>query len=95
MRRELALLKAMGYKPSHFTVMVVSENALLLLLGLFGGTFCALLAIAPALVARGGRLPALSLGVLLLLVLIAGLAASLVATAAALRLPLLESLRSE
>jgi ABC-type antimicrobial peptide transport system permease subunit len=95
MRRELALLRAMGYKPSHFTIMVVSENALLLLLGLFAGTACALLAIAPAFFSRGGRLPAYSLGLLLLLVLATGLAASLAATAAALRLPLLESLRSE
>jgi ABC-type antimicrobial peptide transport system permease subunit len=95
MRRELALLRAMGYKPSHFTIMVVSENALLLLLGLFAGTACALLAIAPAFFSRGGHLPAYSLGLLLLLVLATGLAASLAATAAALRLPLLESLRSE
>jgi ABC-type lipoprotein release transport system permease subunit len=95
MRRELALLRAIGYKPSHFTIMVVSENALLLLLGLFAGAVCALLAIAPALVSRGGHLPAFSLGLLLMLVLATGLAASLAATAAALKLPLLQSLRSE
>jgi ABC-type lipoprotein release transport system permease subunit len=95
MRRELALLRAMGYKPSHFTIMVMSENALLLLLGLLAGAACALLAIAPAFFSRGGHLPALSLGVLLALVLAAGLAASLAATAAALRSPLLQSLRAE
>ncbi|HET9529673.1 MAG TPA: FtsX-like permease family protein [Blastocatellia bacterium] len=95
MRRELAVLKAVGYKPSHFTVMILSENALLLLLGLLAGAMCALLAIAPAFFSRGGHLPTLSLIVLLGLVLITGLAASLVATAAALRMPLLESLRAE
>jgi putative ABC transport system permease protein len=94
-RRELALLRAMGYRPSHFTIMVVAENAWLLFCGLLTGALCALLAIAPALFARGGRLPTVSLVVLLILVLVTGLAASLLATVAALRSPLLPALRSE
>jgi hypothetical protein len=56
---------------------------------------CALLAIAPVFFARGGRLPHVSLGFLLLAVLISGLTASLVATWAALRSPLLPALRAE
>jgi hypothetical protein len=75
--------------------MVIAENALLLGCGLLTGVFCALLAIIPALVARGGRLSAASLGLLLLAVLLAGLAASLVAVRAAVRAPLLPSLRTE
>jgi hypothetical protein len=75
--------------------MVIAENVLLLLLGLVTGTACALLAIAPAVWLRGGRLPAASLGLLLVAVLLTGIAASLVATAAALRSPLLMALRSE
>jgi hypothetical protein len=54
-----------------------------------------LLAIAPVVNARGGRLPFASLGLLLAAVVVAGLAASLVATAAALRAPLLAALREE
>ncbi len=94
-RRELALLRAFGYNSSHFTLMVVAENAFLLIAGLLIGAFCALLAIAPVFIERGGRLPNLSLGVLLLMVLISGLIASLLATWAALRSPLLPSLRAE
>ncbi len=94
-RRELALLRAMGYRSSHFTIMVVAENAWLLFSGLLTGALCALLAIAPALFSRGGQLPIFSMAILLMLVLVTGLAASLLATVAALRSPLLPALRSE
>ena len=93
-RRELALLRAVGYNPGHFALMVITENAFLVLCGLAIGALCALVAIAPAFASRGGRLPALSMW-LLLVVLVTGLLASLAATVAALRAPLLESLRAE
>ena len=94
-RRELALLRALGYQQSDFLAMVVAENVLLLIAGLMVGTFCALLAIAPMWLDRGGRLPIATLGLLLLGVLGTGLLASLGATAAALRAPLLSALRTE
>jgi ABC-type antimicrobial peptide transport system permease subunit len=94
-RRELALLRAVGFNSSHFTLMVFAENLMLLICGLLTGTLCALLAIAPVFFARGGSLPHLSLGLLLLAVLVSGLTASLVATRAALRSPLLPALRAE
>ncbi|HET6646464.1 MAG TPA: ABC transporter permease, partial [Pyrinomonadaceae bacterium] len=94
-RRELALLRAVGYNPSHFMLMIISENVFLLFSGLVTGTLCALLAIAPVFFERGGRLPNISLGLLLLAVLISGLVASLLATWAALRSPLLPALRAE
>ncbi|MDX6270325.1 MAG: putative transport system permease protein [Acidobacteriota bacterium] len=94
-RRELALLRAVGYDARHFALMVVAENALLLFCGLLTGVVCALLAIAPAFYARGGRLPTASLAVLLAAVVLTGLAASLLATAAVLRAPLLPALRAE
>lgn len=94
-RREMALMRAVGYRSSHLSLMVIAENALLLGCGLLTGTLCALLAIIPALIARGGRLSAVSLGLLLLAVLLTGLAASLVAVRAAVRSPLLASLRTE
>ena len=56
-RRELALLRALGYTQSDFFAMVVAENVLLLVGGLVIGTFCALVAIAPMFLDRGGRLP--------------------------------------
>ena len=94
-RRELALLRAVGYNSSHFTVMVISENVLMLCCGLAIGFVCALLAIGPVFFERGGRLPNISLGLLLLAVLLSGALASLVATLAVLRSPLLPSLRAE
>ena len=94
-RRELALLRAVGYRPSDLAAMVLTENLLLLLLGLATGTVCALLAIAPAVSVRGGQLPLASLCLLLAAVLVTGIGASLAATRAALRSPLLAALRSE
>jgi putative ABC transport system permease protein len=96
-RRELALLRAVGYGRRQFAVMVFGENALLLVAGLLTGTACALLAIAPAFLARAGsgRGFNLSLAILLAAVLVTGFAASLAATIAALRSPLLPSLRAE
>lgn len=94
-RRELALLRAVGYNRSHFSLMVISENAFLLVCGLITGTTCALVAITPVIFSRGGHPPTLAMGLLLVAVLASGLAASLLATAVALRSPLLSSLRAE
>jgi putative ABC transport system permease protein len=94
-RRELALLRAVGYRPAKLALMVVAENVLLLVSGLAIGVFCALLAIAPALVSRGGRVAVVSMVLLLSLVLATGLIASLVATVAVVRSALLPALRAE
>ncbi|HYY57187.1 MAG TPA: ABC transporter permease, partial [Pyrinomonadaceae bacterium] len=94
-RRELALLRAIGYNSSHFSLMVIAENAFLLACGLITGAACALVAITPVIFSRGGRPPTATLGLLLLAVLASGLAASLLATAVALRSPLLSALRAE
>ncbi len=94
-RRELALMRAVGYNSSHFTLMIIAENAFLLCCGLVIGTVCALLAIAPVFFSRSARVGSFSLGLLLLAVLISGLTASMTATWAALRAPLLPALRAE
>jgi ABC-type antimicrobial peptide transport system permease subunit len=95
-RRELALLGAVGYRRGHIFGIVLAENVLLLGLGLMVGAFCAVIAIAPALIERGGALPALAgSGAMVIAVLAAGLLSSIVATRAALSTPLLDSLRSE
>jgi ABC-type antimicrobial peptide transport system permease subunit len=94
-RRELALLRAVGYRPRHLAAMVLAENLFLLVLGLSTGALCAAVAVAPAAIARGVHLPLMSLSVLLALVLATGMLASLAATAAALRSGVLEALRSE
>jgi putative ABC transport system permease protein len=94
-RRELALLRAVGYRPGHLRTIVIAENAFLLIAGTVIGAVCALVAIAPAFFQRGGHLPNPSLALLLLAVPVAGLAASLAAVRAASRAPLLETLRTE
>lgn len=93
-RREIALLRAIGYSSLHLELMVITENAFLVCCGLVTGVACAMLAIAPAFFSRGGHFPTLSLW-LLLSVFVTGLLASLAATIAALRSPLLPSLRAE
>ncbi len=94
-RRELALLRAVGYRSGHLAGIVLVENCSLLVLGLATGTACALLAVVPSVVVRGGHVPIVSLGALLGLVLLTGIVASLAATALALRSPLLEALKAE
>ncbi len=94
-RRELALLRSVGYRDRDVRIMVLAETAFLLLLGLLIGTGAALVATLPGLIERA-TLPALA-PVLLLLAAVAaaGLVVSRLAASAVLRLPLLESLRSE
>jgi ABC-type lipoprotein release transport system permease subunit len=94
-RRHLAMLCAVGYRLRDLRRMTLAENAVVVCAGLATGALCALIAIAPAAVARGGRLPSATLVLLLGGVALAGAAASLAATSAALRGPLLETLKSE
>jgi hypothetical protein len=47
-RAELALVTALGFRPSSRVSLVMSENAFLLVLGLLVGAGCALLGVAPA-----------------------------------------------
>ena len=94
-RRELALMRAVGYNTRHLSLMVLAENAFLLFPGLLAGTACAIVAIAPAWLERGGAVPVVSLAVLLIVVIAAGLTSSVAATVAAARTPLLGALRTE
>ena len=95
-RRELALLRAVGYGRSNLFTIILAENAVLLGCGLLVGAVSAFVAIAPTALERGARLPLTAGGWLLLLaVLSAGLVSSLIATRAAVGAPLVASLRSE
>lgn len=94
-RQELALLRAVGYRKRTLSAMILAENAFLIVVGLTCGTVCALLAIGPALISRGGSYPILITGMILGSVLAVGFTASILAVVAALRSPLLPALRSE
>lgn len=93
-RRELALLASAGYRVRELSVLIVSETLALVMAGLLIGAVAALLSIAPVLIERGGRPPALSM-IWLAAVAVCGVAAALIATRAVRRLPLVASLRSE
>jgi ABC-type antimicrobial peptide transport system permease subunit len=94
-RRELALLRAVGYDARRVSVMVMAEALLLLGAGLLAGALSAALAIAPAWLGRGGAMPGTGLILLLGAVAVAGIVSSFIAARAALASPLLASLRAE
>ena len=95
-RRELALLGAVGYRRQHVLLMVIAENVLLVGGGLLAGAACAGLAVLPAVLERGGRVPLTpSSAVLLIAVFVTGLLSSVVAMRAATSTPLVAALHSE
>jgi hypothetical protein len=76
-------------------MMTLMENVLLLGGGLLAGTSCAILAIAPAATAQGGRFPTMALAILLGVLFLVGVAVSIISTRVALREAVLQALRSE
>jgi ABC-type antimicrobial peptide transport system permease subunit len=95
-RRELALLRAVGYGRGDVFTLILAENAMLLAWGVGAGAVSAAIAIVPAALERGARVPMTAGGLALVLaVLAAGLLSSALATRFALRAPLVGALRSE
>jgi ABC-type antimicrobial peptide transport system permease subunit len=94
-RRELALLRAVGYDRRRVTLMIAAETMFLLVAGLATGTGCAVIAVAPAWLARGGSGSGAGLVLLLAAIAVAGLLSAAVATRAAVSGGLLEALRAE
>jgi ABC-type lipoprotein release transport system permease subunit len=94
-RKEIALMAAVGYRKGVLSMIIIAENAFLMCWGLAAGTTCALLAILPALKSMGESFPFATACLILASILAAGLLSSTFAMAAALRSPLLASLRSE
>jgi hypothetical protein len=84
-----------GYRRPTLGLIIVFENVLLMMIGLGCGTIPALVAVVPALSARGGAFPLGMIVLLLVTVLVAGVVSSLLAVAAAFRSPVLGALRSE
>jgi hypothetical protein len=79
-RGQLALLRAVGFAPGRLRGLLVLETLWTVGLGLAAGTAAAVLAVAPALAAAGGRLPlgwiAAAGGLVLAVAVAAGLAAA-------------------
>jgi putative ABC transport system permease protein len=94
-RGELGLLRAVGFQPRTVRRMVVVEHAGLLVAGLGLGVAAAAVAVAPNVLSPSADVPYLTLTLTLGGVLVSGFVWTWVATIAALRGPLLESLRNE
>jgi hypothetical protein len=94
-RRELALVRAVGFGAPAIRFVIVAETALLMTAGVACGSASALLAIVPAILDRGGSPPLAAAGAMIAAVVAAGALASVAAAAAVRRMPLLASLRSE
>ncbi|MCH8923977.1 MAG: ABC transporter permease, partial [Planctomycetes bacterium] len=90
-RRELALMRAAGFRRGQLAGMVMIENAVLLLGGLGAGCLAAIVAILPHLLTGGAGIPLPTLAITLALVLIAGMTAGLAAVRATLRAPILSA----
>jgi len=94
-RKELTLLRAVGFARGDLYRLVLAEHAGLLGLGLACGTLSALLALIPNLLSTTAELPAAALAGTLLLILISGIAWIWLAARLALRGDLLPALRNE
>ncbi len=94
-RRELALLRALGYEPSDIGWIVIAENLFIAGAGLAIGTACAIIAVLPTVVARGGRPPLVAIIGLLIAVPATALLSSVFAVRAVSSAPLLAALRAE
>lgn len=94
-RRELGLLRAVGFSPANIRSMVLSEGMALVVAGLVLGASCALIAILPALRDRAQSLPLVSLAGVLLAVVVTGLFASLIAIHLTTRTPVVAAIKAE
>lgn len=94
-RSELALLRAVGFQSRSLSVMVLAENAMLLVWGLAAGTVSALLAMLPHLLSTGADTPWSNGAALLLTVFVVGMLSALFAVREASRTPIVSTLRGE
>ncbi len=94
-RNELALLQAVGFRPTQLQRLVLSEHWLLVVLGLVIGLGAALLAIYPAFSSVAAAAPSATVGLTLLALAVGGVFWCWLATRLALHGPLLDALRKE
>jgi ABC-type antimicrobial peptide transport system permease subunit len=94
-RRELALLRATGFRRRQLSELVLGEHGLLLLAGLGTGIVAAAIAVLPHFVLGGAGVPVATLAVTLGLVALVGLITGLVAVRYTSRIPLLPALRGD
>jgi ABC-type antimicrobial peptide transport system permease subunit len=94
-RRELALLRAVGYRDAKIVRLLLLENAFLCVAGLAAGAIPALLAVAPLAQRQPAAVPWTSLLGTLTVVLVIGVGVAAIVVRPTLRAPLLPALRGE
>ncbi len=92
-RKELGLMRSVGFSRGQLSRMVLMENAWLLLLGLGVGISSALFATLPHYWIGGASVPWTDLALLFAIILAAGLLAAYFASRSLARMPLIQSLR--
>jgi putative ABC transport system permease protein len=94
-RKELALMRASGFRRGRLGEMVLLENLVLLIGGLALGAVAALVAVLPQMLLGAARVPLADLAAMLGVVLVAGVATGFIAVRATLKAPLVSALRGE
>lgn len=94
-RGELALMRAVGFKDTPLAEIVLWENALLMLWGIAAGAISAFVAMAPHLSTTGADVPWLNLAGMLAIVVVVGMLSAFAAVRAAVRTPILSTLRGD
>jgi putative ABC transport system permease protein len=94
-RRELAVLRAIGFTRKRLAAMVMRETASLLLAGIGCGVACAVLAVVPHAILSGLKPPLVEPIVMVIGIILFGMLAGIIAVGRVVRMPLMESLRSE
>jgi ABC-type antimicrobial peptide transport system permease subunit len=94
-RRELALMQAVGFSKVRIGNLLTLETAVLLGIGFLVGVGCAALALIPYVLEVGPQLSVMQPLFMLGVVFACGFLSAVLAIVLALKLPLLESLRTE
>ena len=94
-RRELGLLRAIGFTPANMRTLVLSESLLLVAAGLLLGSMTAVIAVAPALAERATAVPFGQVGLLLLMVTITALFSSILAARVATSSTVVSALKND
>jgi putative ABC transport system permease protein len=94
-RKEIGLVRAVGFSAADVRAMVLSEGMLLVIGGLLIGAGCAFIAIMPVLMNRAGALPWGSLIGLIVGVILTGMLASLAAIRMASKTPITAAIKGE
>jgi len=94
-RSELALMRAVGFDSRALGVMVLAENALLIIAGILAGLIPAMVALTPHIIQRPRAIPWFSLALILAAVFAVAMLSAALAVIPTLRAKLLQSLRRE